>query len=91
MLSVLLELMWRYLFLTLPIAVLIVAILQTSTLRNLPSLTQLRDLVPLFAKRNLSTTTLTTQTNTKYIMTKTPVYFLSHGGASLPYQTSPSQ
>jgi hypothetical protein len=82
MLVILLELMWRHLFFTLPIAVLIVAFLQSSSsLRNRPSLTQLRNLLPLFAKRNLTTTTTHT-TPSNNTMGKTPVYFFSHGGVS---------
>lgn len=69
--------MWRHLFLTLPIVVIIVALLlplvATPLSRILPH--QLRSLFPHLTNKTISTFRPPTAN-----MTRPPVYFFSHGG-----------
>ena len=69
--------MWRHLFLTLPLTVIIVALVlplfTTPLSRILPQ--QLKNIPPLFTK-SLSTAFRPPTAN----MTRPPVYFFSHGG-----------
>jgi hypothetical protein len=71
--------MWRHLFLTLPIVVIIVALLlplvATPLSRILPQ--QLQSLFPLLTK------TLSTFRPPTANMTRPPVYFFSHGGVRI--------
>ncbi|KAK0749591.1 Extradiol ring-cleavage dioxygenase, class III enzyme, subunit B [Schizothecium vesticola] len=75
--------MWRHLFLTLPIAVITVALLlplvATPLSRILPQ--QLQSLFPPLTK------TLSTFRPPTANMTRPPVYFLSHGGPDVQYNT----